>query len=275
MNVLVVDDSDIIRRMILKTLDLAGLPLDLTLEASNGREALEVLEDEWIDVVIADLNMPVMDGMELLRTMRDSAAHRSTPVIVVSTEGASTRLAALRDMGVSTFVRKPFTPEQIRDAVSALDAIGAPDEHVSLVGDLAITVLERFAMLFAEPGTGVPAAPAGELFTSVLRFAGVVTGSVTAVAPLGLCAEMAQAALGTTEDATAHDAADALGEFTNMLAGMLGTTVDADLHTELTPPVVSRATAEDWRTAAAQHTTAVLDVEGSPLLVSLRMRREQ
>lgn len=275
MNVLVVDDSDIIRRMILKTLDLAELPLGRTLEAADGREALEVLADEWIDLVIADLNMPVMDGMELLRTMRDSDELRSTPVIVVSTEGASSRLAALRDLGVSTFVRKPFTPEQIRDAVTSLEASSPSGEHSALVSDLAIAVLERFSMLFAEPATGVPAPPSGELFSSVLRFSGVSTGTITALAPQALCAEMARAALGTNDEITSHDAADILGEFTNMLAGTLGTELDADLHTELTPPVVSRATADDWRTLAAQHVTAVLDIENQPMLVSLRMRALQ
>lgn len=276
MNVLVVDDSDIIRRMIVKTLSLADLQVGRALEAANGREALEILEDEWIDVVIADLNMPVMGGMDLLHSMRSSAALRSTPVIVVSTEGASTRLAALKELGVATFVRKPFTPEQIRDAVSSLTIVADGAERSALIGDLAATVLERFAMLFAEPlPAAPPTAPADELLASVLRFSGVISGAVTAVAPRTLCDQIAQTALGIDGEADAPACADALGEFTNMVAGMLGTTVDADLHTELTPPVVTRFTAAEWAQLAAQPFVSALDVEGQPLLLSLHMRREQ
>ena len=98
---------------------------------------------------------------------------------------------------------------------------------------------------------------------------------MTAVAPRTLCARIAQTALGTDGDTDAPACADALGEFTNMLAGMLGTTVDADLHTELTPPVVTRFTAAEWAQLAAQPFVSALDVEGQPLLLSLHMRREQ
>lgn len=275
MNVLVVDDSDIIRRMIVKTLTLADLQLGRTLEAANGREALEILEDEWVDVVIADLNMPVMGGMDLLQSMRDSADLRSTPVIVVSTEGASTRIAALKDLGVATFVRKPFTPEQIRDAVTSLTIVADGAERSALVADLATTVLERFAMLFAEPLDHPPAAPAGDLLASVLRFSGVITGAVTVAAPFDLCADIARNALGVEGDVGKPEAADALGEFTNMLAGMLGTTVDADLHTELTPPVVTRFTANEWSQLSSQPFVTGIAADGQPMLLALHMRREQ
>lgn len=273
MNVLVVDDSDIIRRMIMKTLSLSELPVGRTFEAGNGREALEVLSEHWIDVVIADLNMPVMDGMDLLREMRNSNELDSTPVIVVSTEGASTRLAMLDDLGVATFVRKPFTPEQIRDAVRSLAMVADGGERNALVTHLGVTVMERFAMLFAEPLEPKPDSPGSQLLSCSLRFSGVVNGVLVTIAPVGLCEQMARAALGTEEPIAEPEAADALGEFTNMLAGMLGTTIDPDLHTDLTPPIVVRAEPSDWDRLSGEPFSAALDVEGMPMLLNLHMRR--
>lgn len=274
LNVLVVDDSDIIRRMILKTIDLSGVPVARAFQANDGREALELMQDEWVDVVIADLNMPVMDGMEMLRAMRDRDDLRNMPVIVVSTEGAATRIASLKELGIATFVRKPFTPEQIRDALRSLDGLACTEDHGMLIGELSAAVLERFAMLCTERVESL-ATPEEEMLVSVLRFSGVVTGSVTAAAPLSLCAEIARTALGIEDDVDEHEAADALGEVTNMLAGMVGTTADSDLHTSLTPPEIQRMNAEEWDLLASQPHVATLSVEGMPLLVSMRMRRTQ
>ncbi len=119
LNVLVVDDSAVIRKMILKTLGIAGLDLGETHEAGNGQEALDVLEQEWVDVVFVDLNMPVMGGEEMIDHLRGEATTVDLPVVVISTEGSEARIARLKDKGVQ-FVHKPFTPEQIRTVVNTM-----------------------------------------------------------------------------------------------------------------------------------------------------------
>ena len=92
--VLVVDDSDVTRAMIIKTLDLARVPVSECLEAANGKEALELLENNWVDIVFADLNMPVMGGREMLRLMRTTPEFADIPVIVISSEHCDPGLAS-------------------------------------------------------------------------------------------------------------------------------------------------------------------------------------
>lgn len=115
-NVLVVDDSAVMRQMVVRTLKMSGLPLGTVLEAGNGEEGLFVLQDQWVDLLLLDINMPVMNGEEMLRRLRDNPETAQLPVIVVSTEGSETRLAALHELGAS-IVRKPFAPETLRDTI--------------------------------------------------------------------------------------------------------------------------------------------------------------
>lgn len=117
MNILIVDDSSVMRTMILKTLRMSGLSLGDVYAASNGVEGLEILNRQWTDLVILDINMPVMNGEDMMIRMKDNPETRDIPVIVISTEGSKTRIANLVKMG-ATFIRKPFTPEIIRDAVN-------------------------------------------------------------------------------------------------------------------------------------------------------------
>ncbi len=115
-NVLVVDDSAVMRTMVIRTLKMSGVPLAAVHEASNGEEGLRTLGAEWVDLLLLDVNMPVMDGEEMLRRVRANDDTRDLAVIVVSTEGSETRLAALHDLG-ATIVHKPFAPETLRDTI--------------------------------------------------------------------------------------------------------------------------------------------------------------
>ena len=117
MNILIVDDSSVMRTMILKTLRMSGLSLGDVYAASNGVEGLEILSRQWTDMVILDINMPEMNGEDMMIRMKENPETRDIPVIVISTEGSKTRIENLVKMG-ATFVRKPFTPEIIRDAIN-------------------------------------------------------------------------------------------------------------------------------------------------------------
>jgi two-component system chemotaxis response regulator CheY len=118
-NILVVDDSETVRAVIAKSLGLAGVPMGTLFQAANGVEGLELLRREWIDLVLADINMPVMGGVRMVEEMKGDAALRGIPVIIVSTEGSETRLQGLKDQGVGAFLRKPFAPEDLKKAVES------------------------------------------------------------------------------------------------------------------------------------------------------------
>ncbi|MHC4985811.1 MAG: response regulator [Planctomycetota bacterium] len=126
LNVLIVDDSAVTRQMIAKTLQISRLPLGEVHHAGHGGEALEVLENHWVDLAFVDINMPVMNGEELLERIRANDAWSDLAVVVVSTEGSETRIGKLTDLG-ARFVHKPFTPEQLRDVVT--DMLGVHDDQ--------------------------------------------------------------------------------------------------------------------------------------------------
>ena len=125
-NILVVDDSKTIRSVIKKTLDIAGVPVGDLYEAENGKVALDVMNSNWIDLVFADINMPVMNGIEMIEKMSEDNTLGKTPVIIVSTEGSKTRIDDLLKLGVRAYLRKPINPEDLRNIVK--EVMGDDDE---------------------------------------------------------------------------------------------------------------------------------------------------
>lgn len=119
-NILIVDDSQTMRAVLTKTVEMAGIATGQIFEAGNGQEALDMLEKEWVDIVFADINMPVMNGIEMVEKMVELGYMETTPVVVISTEGSTTRLAALREMGVKGFLRKPISPELFKSVVEGV-----------------------------------------------------------------------------------------------------------------------------------------------------------
>ena len=124
-NVLIVDDSGVMRAMILKSLRMSGLPLGETHQAANGKEGLDVLNQHWMDLVIVDINMPVMNGEEMIDCMKENPETKDIPIVVISTEGSKTRLDKLQQKGAA-FIHKPFTPEKIRDTIRDIMNLESP-----------------------------------------------------------------------------------------------------------------------------------------------------
>ena len=127
LNILVVDDSAVMRKMIIKTMGMCGIPIGEIKQAANGREGLEELGKNWIDIVILDINMPVMNGEEMIDEMQQDSEIKDIPVVVISTEGSSTRIERLIEKG-ARFIQKPFTPEIIRDTIYEVTGVGEGDE---------------------------------------------------------------------------------------------------------------------------------------------------
>ena len=119
-NVLIVDDSMIIRKMVAKTLSISDLDIAECYYAENGRQALEQLRENWIDIVFADINMPEMNGVELVAEMQKQDMLSSTPVVIISTERSRERIEALKNMGVQAYLQKPFIPEEFTRVVKEL-----------------------------------------------------------------------------------------------------------------------------------------------------------
>lgn len=119
-NLLIVDDSTAIRKILLRVLHQTGLELGQVLEAGDGKEALRLMEGRDISLVLSDINMPNMDGLELLRALRGSPQWHDLPVVMITTEGGQARVEEAIELGATSYVRKPFSADLLRDKLAAL-----------------------------------------------------------------------------------------------------------------------------------------------------------
>lgn len=120
LDVLIVDDSAAIRKILQRVLRQAEIPLGTVYEAGDGAEALEVLRNQKVGLVLSDINMPKMDGLEFLSNVRAEAAWQKLPVVMVSTEGTQAKVLEAVERGASGYVRKPFTADQIKEKLASL-----------------------------------------------------------------------------------------------------------------------------------------------------------
>ncbi len=125
-NVLIVDDSNSMRAVIKKIITLSGFKMDQCYEAENGKQALEILSKVWVDIILSDLNMPEMNGLELLAALKGDSLLKEIPVVIVSTEGSDERRKVVLEMGAKEFIKKPFSPEYVRKIL--YEVIGVGDE---------------------------------------------------------------------------------------------------------------------------------------------------
>jgi len=116
--VLVVDDSSTVRKIIIRCLRQSGLGIARVCEAGNGQEALTALQNEHIDAVLTDVNMPVMDGVQLLCAIRQSPPWTSIPVLMITTEAGAEAVVDAVAKGATGYIRKPFTAAEICDQLA-------------------------------------------------------------------------------------------------------------------------------------------------------------
>lgn len=123
-NILVVDDSSPMRAVIRKSIDISGFDIGECYDAANGRDALDILRNHWIDLVLTDYNMPEMNGLQLIENMKKDELLSAIPVVVVTTEGSREMVEKFYTRGAMDYIQKPFTPEDIRRKLN--DILGVP-----------------------------------------------------------------------------------------------------------------------------------------------------
>ena len=117
---LIVDDSSVMRKIIERALRQAGLSLKEVLEASCGVDALDLLRKKRVDLILSDINMPQMDGLEFLRRLRAENLAPDVPVVMITTESSEDHVRNAIEAGANGYIRKPFTPEQVKDRILPL-----------------------------------------------------------------------------------------------------------------------------------------------------------
>jgi len=115
--VLIVDDSSVMRKIVERSLRQAEVNLGQVLEAGNGAEAIAVLKQAKVDLILCDINMPVMDGLEFVKQLSGLENGKGVPVVMITTEGSEGHVVQALSAGARGYIRKPFTPDQVKEHV--------------------------------------------------------------------------------------------------------------------------------------------------------------
>jgi two-component system, chemotaxis family, chemotaxis protein CheY len=114
---LIVDDSSVMRKIVERSLRQAGLSIAEVLEAGDGAEALAAVQNNKVDLILCDINMPVMDGLEFVKRLSAVDSTKSIPVVMITTEGSEGHVVEALSSGARGYIRKPFTPDQVKEHV--------------------------------------------------------------------------------------------------------------------------------------------------------------
>ncbi|HSZ62908.1 MAG TPA: response regulator [Terriglobales bacterium] len=114
---LIVDDSSVMRKIVERSLRQAGVELEKVTEAGNGAEALAALHENPVDLILCDINMPVMDGLEFVREAVKLECAKGVPIVMITTEGSESHVVQALSAGARGYIRKPFTPDQVKEHV--------------------------------------------------------------------------------------------------------------------------------------------------------------
>ena len=120
LDVLIVDDSAAIRKILQRVLLQTDVALGKLMEAGDGVEALEMLKTNKVGLILSDVNMPKMDGLQLLSRVKADPEYREIPVVMVTTEGSQAKVMEAVTLGAAGYIRKPFTAEQIKEKLTEL-----------------------------------------------------------------------------------------------------------------------------------------------------------
>ena len=268
-NILIVDDSSLTRKRIRRIIEMADLDIGEFMEGENGQEALKILENSNVDLVLSDLNMPEMGGAEMVRQMRSRETTKSIPVVVISTESKTARLTKLLAEGVRDYLHKPFTPEEFKETMRTLWGKQETDTS-NLLTQALVESLETMALVTAIPIDDDMVIPK-ETVLAQIDFTGAKKGSIQILAGMDLCRILAEniAAIETINDQTALDA---VKELSNVTCGLLLPMVvssTADVFDVTVPEVATCDNTPQWAEFVAGDNTSVLNIEGHAIAARL------
>lgn len=117
---LIVDDSSVMRKIVERSLRQAGVELSQVMEAGNGVEALAAIQVKRPDLILSDINMPTMNGLEFVKQLQAVAGMQGIPVVMITTEASEAHVVEALSYGAKGYIRKPFTPDQVKEHVLPL-----------------------------------------------------------------------------------------------------------------------------------------------------------
>lgn len=117
---LIVDDSSVMRKIVERSLRQAGIELSEVMEAGSGLEALAAIQLKKPDLILSDINMPAMNGLEFVRKLQEVPGMKDVPVVMITTEASESHVVEALSYGAKGYIRKPFTPDQVKEHVLPL-----------------------------------------------------------------------------------------------------------------------------------------------------------
>jgi two-component system chemotaxis response regulator CheY len=249
LNVLIVGDSAMMRNIVARVLALSGVEIASRMDADNGAEALQLMEHRVVDLVLADINMPIMNGEELIRKMSEAEKLRSLPVIVISSDGTNARRGRLRELGAVGYLQKPFRPEELRSEIERMRSLPEfPPERVREVGISSTgRILETMCFSCVMGSEDAVLDPAATPVGVAVRFSGTLRGVLELWVSNELGTALALSCLAGTSEADIS-LESTLKELGNMICGAALTDLCPDGHFEVLPPQRIAAAPQNPRT---------------------------
>jgi len=119
-SVLIVDDSSTMRKIVSRSLRQAGLDFGDIFEAGDGQQAIDFLADQKVDIILSDINMPNMNGLDFLRAKSEIPDIKDIPVVIISTEGGADIIGEATTLGAKGSIKKPFTADTVEEVLGPL-----------------------------------------------------------------------------------------------------------------------------------------------------------
>ncbi|MBN2297775.1 MAG: response regulator [Deltaproteobacteria bacterium] len=221
-NILLVDDSNVVKTALIMILSRSSLPIDQIFDAADGVEALSILDSNPVSLVITDINMPNMDGEELLERMRSDPDKKMIPVVVISTEGSTARIEHLKSLDIKAYLRKPFKAEEVNTMLSDILLTGmkkSPFEFLIQAMRQVMPSMASMSPYFPESGD-VPGMQ-GDALNVNIAYSGWHKGELGLILEHRLVSRIAARIMGLddAEDISDDMVEDALRELMNVICG--------------------------------------------------------
>jgi two-component system chemotaxis response regulator CheY len=270
--ILIVDDSSLTRKIVRRVIEMTQMDVAEFLDASNGEEALKILKQTNVDLVLSDLNMPNMSGVEMVHQMKITPDTKSIPVVIISTESKTARIRELLAEGVKDYLHKPFTPEEFKSLIQTVcSASEQKTENLSV--DALSQALETMAFMSVLPIDDQMVIPQQTIMAEI-GFSGMRNGTIQILAGKNFCKMLAEniGALDCPDDLSSLDA---LKELSNVTCGLFLPMIvssTADVFDVTVPKSKSCDDSSQWKEFTSDKNTNVVNVEGHAVAIRLNVK---
>ncbi|HAL45039.1 MAG TPA: hypothetical protein DCP47_03855 [Phycisphaerales bacterium] len=270
--ILIVDDSALTRKIVRRVIEMTQMDVDEFLDAENGQEALKILKNTNVDLVLSDLNMPEMSGVEMVHQMKTTPDTKSIPVVIISTESKTARIRELLAEGVKDYLHKPFTPEEFKSLIQTV--CSASEQKTGNMSIEALTkALETMAFMTVMPIDDQMIIPQ-QTFMAEIGFSGMRNGTVQILAGKDFCKMLAEN-IGAIDSPDDKSSLDALKELSNVTCGLFLPMIvssTADVFDVTVPKSSSCDDSSQWKEITSDKNTCVVNVEGHAVAIRLNVK---